>query len=261
MTDLINCIDTNYSDWDDSTLTRYAMQLEDLLSHEEKMLHPPLEVIKESIRNGLASMCFDDHDNLIGFCRLIPVLGRDHIAANHWNQNLPNIYELGTVIVSKEHRGKGHGKELLLQLHDRFREQLINGTVLFMGTTTTYIMLKTLESELLKDYNVAYKFGTPDQYLGASTCVCEPTHPPYGTGIQMQEDCNNRLILERDIPVTEVSTNQMTSGKCVMFFSNHQVAQSLENILVEDLGEPTYQNRRRFANILNWNPDVIITES
>ncbi len=261
MNDQINCNDNNYLNLSDARLTEIAIQLEELLSHEEKMLHPPIEVIKESIKRGLAAMCFDEHNNLIGFCRLIPVLGREHIGNNQWNPNLPDIYELGTVIVHPAHRGKGHGKELLTQLHERFKDQLINEEVLFMGTTTTYVMIKALGLNFANTFNVGYMKGTPDGYLGASTCVCEPTHPPYGTGIQMKEECNNRLITENDIPVAEVTQDQMTAGKCVMFFSNSNVAQRLELLVSETFGQPSYENRRRFANILNWNPEVNIQES
>jgi len=228
-------------------LEEYTQQILQIIEKEQKMIHPSKEAIMTSITTGRAILCIEDNV-VIGFCRLLPALTYTQIREQDLPESLPEIYELGTVIVRSDKRRQRIGDNLVKGLHERFLEDILAKRLLIIGTSTTFVMLHTLNDEIIREYGIGYTYSGTGKFpwIESTTCICNPNEPLHGSGVHLTQECDNRIVQIENIPVGQSSEANMTHGKCIMFVSDSELAKIVNDVVANKKGQD-YSKRQAFA--------------
>lgn len=230
------------------TIAGLSMQISELVGHENKMMHPEANAIAESFYEGKGVFYVNEKGEGIAFCRLISLLNSHQIESLGLADICPEIYELGTVIVSREYRNQGIGKEVVRAIHQINSNAIFNNKMLIIGTTTTIPMLASL-----RVLNPVIKFYAGNTshlaYIEALTCMCEPTEPLGGTGIHIQNSCQTRAQTELIINVNSNQIEMLEIPGCKIFISNLELAEYTNGILAKRMNELGI-SRQQFAQWL-----------
>lgn len=229
------------------TVAQLSMQIADLVSHETKMMHPNAINIAESFYERKGVFYINNEGVAIGFCRLIPLLTITHLEELGLKE-APQVFELGTVIVSKEYRNQGIGKEVVRAIHQVNSEAIFNNKMLIIGTTTTIPMLASLR--VLNPVIKFYAGNTSHlEYIEALTCMCEPTEPLGGTGIHIQDSCETRAQTTLTLDVNSNQIEMLEIPGCKIFISNLELAEYTNELLAKRMHELGI-SRQQFAQWL-----------
>jgi len=216
---------------------------------EPALLHPSLEEMVQSYENGLGvtkTVRTDHGETAIGYSRLIPLLSDEQKVSLGLPLNFPDIYELGTVFINPEFRGRGIAENLQLELLLRFKNRIVVGKLLVLGTTKTQKVLHLLEK--MKEHGFEFYICRHTEFpnLSPLTCICTP---PFGEGFQITSDCSKRVSSEEIVFINKVlpEVDKKNFPKndaiaCTMFVSSRKLAYEVDNQLLKIHGDnPTSQ--------------------
>ncbi len=230
------------------TIAELSMQISELVGHEDKMMHPNPEAIAESFYAGKGVFYVNEKSEAIAFCRLIPLLNCEQIENLGLTGICPEVYELGTVIVSTEYRNQGIGKQVVKAIHQINSEAIFNNEMLIIGTTTTIPMLKSL-----RVLNPVINFFAGStcrlKFIEALTCMCEPSEPLGGTGVHIQENCHVRAKTNLMLDVSSIHVEMLQTPGCKIFISNLELAEKTNEVLARRMNE-LGTSRQQFAQWL-----------
>ena len=221
----------------------HAEQIAGLIAIEEKMLHPSVENVQASIDFGLASYICES-GQVIAFCRFIPLFSHlQKKVLGISDDSIPDIWELGSVIVRKDMRGQKKGQGVLRNLHLMYQKQIADKKLLIIGTTTTRDMLAAVSH--VKEFGINYsriRHNDPKyNFIGATTCVCKPgdvkvatpTMVSYGMSYG-QHACSVRTIDPTIYNLEDrAQINNISEGSCGMFVSDLDLASMLNSQIKE----------------------------
>ena len=238
-----------------SNIVDFSM-LHTAIMRESALLHPSLATMQESYLTGLgvAHTVENDGQNVaVGYARVIPLLSFEQREQLSLPGNFPDVYELGTVIVHPDYRGRGISEQLQRELIRRFKGRLDEESLLILGTTKTRKVLHILDK--LSDEGVSFYHcrHTEFPHIAPLTCICSPY---FGEGFQHTTDCSKRVTEPQVIFIRQILTKtsrelniQTDKIPCTMFISDKELAERMDATLADLYGGGNFA-QERFVNRL-----------
>lgn len=218
----VNGADLNFKPWGD--LIRANSQ--DMLPVKDKDL-------ERSYVDGLATVLLNSDNKIVGGTRFIPLL--DSAKKQELNLSglqLPDIWELGSIVVAKEAMGNGFSKDLNRTLLSSVKKKVQNGELLVIGTTKTAAILRMLWGLDLNDIGGEFSIlpHIDLAMIAPLTCVCEK---PLGTGFQMSPNCEYRVTPRQTEEIKQKERGFGLSPKipCTLFVSDMALAKRTDDVL------------------------------
>lgn len=221
------------------------------IAAESTMLHPKPADLRCSFIQNLAAVKYDpETGKIIGFARFEALLNSETKKILQLPDDIPEIWELGTVYTSNNHRRNGAATEVQNKLLSQFLERISNQEILVILTAKPVAMIKTTQkaSQLGIDFYACdpYEF----EMIASLTCVCSGE---FGQGFQNGNYCPAR-VSQNLRPVSEnldqVIKNAVDGiAACTMFVSNPNLSTYTNTRLSERFGS----QKQLIENLINLN--------
>jgi hypothetical protein len=239
MRPLISVINKSIHPRPDFTEILEAMKME-----KGVLLQPTLKSLVESYEAGLACALIDG-ERPVGYVRFSPLLEvnlKDKLALD---DNIPDIYEIGSAIILPDHRGKGYYPRLRNGLLNLVADKVNNKELLVIGTTKSIKVIEVLEHAT--DLGINFSLSRHGEYPGIQclTCVCKPD---FGYGVQHDIFVCPKTITESELAALQNIPDYQTHKKevdslstngqipCVLYISDKDLARRTSDVLISKLG-------------------------
>lgn len=205
------------------------------INAEKGLLHPSLTAIQESYRKGLAVGMLSN-DQIVGFVRFSPLLDEQLKIDLGLTLEFPNIWEVGSAIITAGFRGGGLYASLRNTLVRKYIKDIQEDRLLILGTTKTIPVLKSLSKAQSIGVFLQPCFHLDYPMIAAFTCVCKGS---FGQGFQDGENCTSRTQKENvpiDNDLSLIVQNKDGNIPCNMYTSSSELAMKINHTLMDLFG-------------------------
>lgn len=231
----------------------------DVEAQDCHLLSVPEEKLIERFNQG-RSIVLVVGNEVVGNISITPLLDSEMKQYLGLETDFPEIYEIGSVIINENYRGRHYSEEMLasllrtqLGLQDngvtysedaptlRFNDsqtQEHTTPTLFISTTKNMRFVET-ECKVSRDLGLNFAIVTHNTYqnIGPFTCICTPTNGG-GHGVQYGRSCEmmiNGEELEVINPKASIERGE-TGCKCIMYVSDRELAATIDQRLHDEVG-------------------------
>lgn len=201
---------------------------EAIRNYPNDMLPVSKDQLQRSFDSDMAAVLINSDKEVVGGAKFTPLLDqKKKEELGLLGLQLPDIWEMGSIISMGEARGNGFSRSLNEKLLEPVRERIKRGELLILGTTKTIFLANTL---LKIDLGTGGKFSLLSQdelpMVAPLTCVCKK---PLGTGFQMSPNCEYRIRPDQD--PKSLGNNLKGKIPCTLFISNIDLARRTDSVL------------------------------
>ena len=208
----------------------------ELIARREKNLLPiSSNKMRDSYNSGLAVVLRSEDGVDSGFVRLLPLLYSSKKSDIGLSEDVGNIMEIGSAVVSANLRGNYYSEDMLQVL---IRQIDIHNSTLLLCTSKNPRFISAIKKvsfeEGLRNYKIISHNALP--LIAPFTCTCTP---PSGTGFGIHNECKYRVQIA-DPSIKEYNRADFGSfmhlgAKCFMYVSDINLANSMEQKISENI--------------------------
>lgn len=229
------------------------------IAMEDSMFATSAQSLKKSFQEGHSSIILDSNGSIIAHCRIEQLKG--------------NVFELGSVYVSREYRRDEYKTSRVLMNSLFSKINIIRDDAIVIGTLTGEAMLHLLTEaekysfEPMIGNHLGQLLNYQSNMLYALTCVCESGDPlgkKGGRGVQyIAEQCSLRTKDQKIYKVREYiqqlkqgDRNALNGSSCHMFVVADQRAlvnyhiQKLNNYITQGIFDMDEMNRLEILSLV-----------
>lgn len=203
---------------------------EEIARYPGEMLSVSSDQLGKSFNSGMAAVLINSENQIVGGARFIPLL--DHGEKEKLDlssSQIPDIWELGSIVSMGEARGNGFNRSLNEKLLESVRERIEKQELLILGTTKTLFLVKTLlKIDLGPKGNFSMLSHDQLSMIAPLTCVCEK---PLGAGFQMSPNCDYRIMPNQVDKLMALGDNLKGKIPCTLFVSDKGLAGKTDSVL------------------------------
>lgn len=203
---------------------------EEIARYPAEMLPVSPDQLRRSFDSGMAAVLINSEDQVVGGARFIPLLGQgEKEKLGLSSSQIPDIWELGSIVSMGDARGNGYNKSLNEKLLESVRGRMEKKELLILGTTKTLFLVKTLlKIDLGTKGNFSMLSHDQLSMIAPLTCVCER---PLGTGFQMSPNCEYRIKPDQVDDLKALGDNLKGKIPCTLFVSDKGLADKTNSVL------------------------------
>lgn len=205
---------------------------EEIAKYPAEMLPVSSDQMRKSFDSGMAAVLINSENQVVGGARFIPLLDQgEKEKLGLSSSQIPDIWELGSIVSMGEAMGNGFSKSLNEKLLESVRERIKNNELLILGTTKTLFLVKTLlKIDLGTKGNFSMLSHDQLSMIAPLTCVCEK---PLGAGFQMSPNCEYRISPDQVNSLKALGDNLKGKIPCTLFVSDIASAKRTNDVLRE----------------------------
>ena len=205
-------------------------QLASRISTEPHLLPVTGQSLGESFDQGLA-MAMVVQETPVGYIRFEPLLTTEFRQRLELALEIPSIWEMGTVYLAPEYRGRNLYPGFNNTFLNRFRDRFDSEELLVIGTTKTPAYLRVLDHA--REVGIDFQRSNHLEYgmVAAFTCICSGD---FGRGLHLGDGCPSRVEPTQLQMVSDViAQKSATTIPCTMFVSSRDLAARTDARLIE----------------------------